>query len=87
MPKYSEKDLNRTITVQCDAKTGFTASDLTEQLMPFMQEAQTSWKPGYIYSFGGESEASAEALGAVAAKTPDSRVFDSFAPNASIQFF
>lgn len=35
-----------------------------------MQEAQTNWKPGYTYSFGGESEASAEALGAVAAKLP-----------------
>jgi len=68
--KIFRKDLNRTITVQCDAKTGYTASDLTEELMPFMQETQASWKDGYTYSFGGESEASAEALGAVAAKLP-----------------
>ncbi len=68
--KIFRKDLNRTITVTCDAKTGYTASDLTSELMPFMQEAQAGWEDGYTYSFGGESEASAEALGAVAAKLP-----------------
>ena len=68
--KIFRKDLNRTITVTCDAKTGYTASDLTSQLIPFMKELQTTWKPGYTYSFGGESETSAEALGAVAAKLP-----------------
>ncbi len=68
--KIFRKDLNRTITVTCDAKTGYTASDLTGELMPFMQEAQAGWKDGYTYSFGGESEKSAEALGAVAAKLP-----------------
>ncbi|MBX2877927.1 MAG: efflux RND transporter permease subunit [Saprospiraceae bacterium] len=68
--KIFRKDLNRTITVQCDAKEGFTAAELTSQLMPFMEEAQAAWKPGYTYSFGGESEASAEALGAVASKLP-----------------
>ncbi|MCR9290294.1 MAG: efflux RND transporter permease subunit [Bacteroidetes bacterium] len=68
--KIFRKDLNRTITVTCDAKEGFTASDLTKELIPYMQEAQANWKPGYTYEFGGESEASAEALGAVAAKLP-----------------
>jgi len=68
--KIFRKDLNRTITVTCDAKTGYTASELTNRLANYMQEAQASWKPGYTYSFGGESEASAEALGAVASKLP-----------------
>ncbi len=68
--KIFRKDLNRTITVQCDAKEGYTASELTSQLMPLMEEAKAEWKPGYTYRFGGESEASAEALGAVAAKLP-----------------
>lgn len=68
--KIFRKDLNRTITVTCDAKTGFTASELTNQLMPYMEEVQKEWGPGYTYSFGGESEASAEALGAVAEKLP-----------------
>lgn len=68
--KIFRKDLNRTITVTCDAREGFTASNLTQELMPFMEEAQANWKPGYTYSFGGESEASAEALGAVGAKLP-----------------
>lgn len=68
--KIFRKDLNRTITVTCDAQSGYTASDLTKELMPYMQETQDNWKPGYTYSFGGEREASAEALGAVATKLP-----------------
>ena len=68
--KIFRKDLNRTITVTCDAKTGFTARDLTDELMPYMEEQKASWEAGYTYSFGGESEASAEALGAVGEKLP-----------------
>jgi len=70
LAKIFRKDLNRTITVTCDAKAGYTASDLTQALIPFLEEAQADWEPGYTYSLGGESEASAEALGAVAAKLP-----------------
>jgi len=68
--KIFRKDLNRTITVSCDAKEGFTASDLTNTIIPFMDEIKSEWESGYTYSVGGESEASAEALGAVAAKLP-----------------
>ena len=68
--KIFRKDLNRTITVTCDAKAGFTASDLTKELVPFMEETKTDWQPGYTYSLGGESEASAEALAAVGAELP-----------------
>lgn len=70
LAKIFRKDLNRTITVTCDAREGFTASELSQELRPFMEEIQANWKPGYTYSLGGESEASAEALGAVAAKLP-----------------
>ncbi|MEO1712633.1 MAG: efflux RND transporter permease subunit, partial [Bacteroidota bacterium] len=68
--KIFRKDLNRTITVTCDAKTGFTARNLTDELMPYMEEQKANWESGYTYSFGGESEASAEALGAVGEKLP-----------------
>ncbi len=68
--KIFRKDLNRTITVSCDAKDGFTASQLTRELTPFMDEIKTDWQAGYGYSLGGESEASSEALGAIAAKLP-----------------
>jgi multidrug efflux pump subunit AcrB len=68
--KIFRKDLNRTITVSCDAKEGYTASDLTKTIIPFMDEIKSEWKSGYSYTVGGESEASAEALGAVAAELP-----------------
>ena len=68
--KIFRKDLNRTITINCDAKPGYTASDLLKELTPFMEEIKTEWDSGYYYSFGGESEKSSEALGAVADKLP-----------------
>ena len=68
--KIFRKDLNRTITVSCDAKEGYTARDLTDEIIPYLEDAQSNWKDGYSYSLGGESEASAEALGAVAEKLP-----------------
>ncbi len=68
--KIKRRDLYRTLTVSCDVKSGFTAQDITDALVPYLEEASQSWKPGYGYELGGESEQSAEAMGAVAAKLP-----------------
>lgn len=68
--KLFRKDLNRTITVSCDAVDGYTASSITKEIINKLEEMTSNWKPGYTYTVGGQSEASAEALGAVAAKLP-----------------
>ena len=68
--KILRRNLYRTMTVSCDAQSGFTATNITDQLNPFLQDAQNSWKPGYTYKLGGESEQSNEAMGAVGAKLP-----------------
>ena len=68
--KIKRRDLYRTLTVTCDAKSGFTAQDITDSLVPWLAENSQSWQPGYRYQLGGESEQSAESMGAVVAKLP-----------------
>ncbi len=69
-PKILRRDLFRTISIKADAQASFTATDITDELSPWLQEAQQNWPDGYTYELGGESESSAEALGAVAEKLP-----------------
>ena len=68
--KIKRRDLYRTLTVTCDAKSGFTAQDVTNALIPYLEEDSKSWKQGYRYELGGESEQSGESIGAVIAKLP-----------------
>lgn len=68
--KIKRRDLYRTLTVTCDAKSNFTAQDITDALIPWLGEDSTSWKRGYRYELGGESEQSADSMGAVIAKLP-----------------
>ncbi|MDE2890163.1 MAG: efflux RND transporter permease subunit [Gemmatimonadota bacterium] len=70
LAKIKRRDLYRTMTVTCDAKSGFTAQDITDVLIPWLDEDRKSWKPGYHYELGGESEQSSEAMSAVVAKLP-----------------
>ncbi len=69
-PRIVRRDLERTVTVESDLKEGYTANDITGQLTPWLEEASADWKPGYSFEFGGESETSATAMAAVAAKLP-----------------
>ncbi len=68
--KIKRRDLYRTLTVSCDAKSGFTAQDITDALVPWLEANSESWQPGYRYELGGESEQSGESMGAVLAKLP-----------------
>ena len=70
LAKIKRRDLYRTLTVTCDAKSGFTAQDITDEFIPWLEEDSESWQPGYRYELGGESEQSGEAMSAVVAKLP-----------------
>ena len=70
LPRIKRRDLNRTMTVTCDAGRGFTATDVTDALVPWLEEDSRSWKRGYRYELGGESEESGDAMGAVVSKLP-----------------
>jgi multidrug efflux pump subunit AcrB len=68
--RIMRKDLIRTITVNCDARPGTTASEITEELTPELDRMLQKWGPGYSYNLGGESEKSDEAMSAVASNLP-----------------
>ncbi len=68
--KIKRRNLYRTLVVSSDAASGVTASDITDDILPWLEEASQEWKPGYTYTLGGESEQSAEAMGAVVSKLP-----------------
>jgi multidrug efflux pump subunit AcrB len=70
LARIMRKDILRTITVNCDVRPGTTASEITGQLVPALDQLLEEWGPGYSYSLGGESEKSAEALGAVGVNLP-----------------
>ena len=69
-PKILRRNLFRSMTISCDAKEGITASEITSELIPWLNEFSQSWNSGYTYTLGGESEQSNEAMGAVIAKLP-----------------
>jgi multidrug efflux pump subunit AcrB len=68
--KIKRRDILRTISIECDAGEGFTAAEITQKLEPLLDQMAQDWGPGYSYNLGGESEKSAESLGAVAVKLP-----------------
>jgi multidrug efflux pump subunit AcrB len=70
LAKVLRRNLYRTMTISCYARAGFTATNITDELTPFLQEEASTWKPGYTYELGGESESSSEAMGAVIEKLP-----------------
>ncbi len=68
--KILRRNLFRTITVSCDAQAGYTASEITNLLLPNIEKDATNWKGGYTYELGGESENSGDAMGAVIEQLP-----------------
>jgi multidrug efflux pump subunit AcrB len=68
--KILRRNLYKSITISCDAIQGFTAAELNSIISPWLEENAKTWKPGYTYTEGGESEQSGEAMGAVGAKLP-----------------
>ncbi|MGK0365997.1 MAG: multidrug efflux pump subunit AcrB [Saprospiraceae bacterium] len=69
-PKILRRNLHRSMVTTCDAVDGFTATDLTDEITPWLEEEAKDWGAGYSYSLGGESEQSSKAMGAVIAKLP-----------------
>ncbi len=63
--KILRRDLYRTMTVTSQLQTGYTASEVLNQLKPWLDDAQKDWGAGYRYELGGENEDSAKAIGAV----------------------
>lgn len=70
LPKIIRRNLNRTITVASELQAGYTANEVTGELLKWLNEQRDQWGSEYTFELGGESEASGDAMGAVTAKLP-----------------
>jgi multidrug efflux pump subunit AcrB len=68
--KILRRDLTKTVTVTSDVKSGFTASDITRAITPWLNENKTLKQNNITFELGGDAEGSADAMGAVANKLP-----------------
>ncbi|MEM9552869.1 MAG: efflux RND transporter permease subunit [Acidobacteriota bacterium] len=63
-------DRERMITIQVQLQLGVTVAEVLDTFRPWLDEQQTTWKPGYSYLEGGETEESDKAAVSVVAALP-----------------
>jgi multidrug efflux pump subunit AcrB len=63
--KIKRLDLERTLVVSSELTSRGNASDIMNEMSPWLEEQQSSWSPGYHYFTGGDAESTAESMGAV----------------------
>ncbi|MDD3742458.1 MAG: efflux RND transporter permease subunit [Lentimicrobiaceae bacterium] len=68
--KIIRKDRVKTMTVGAHLAQGYNASDIFEDIDPWMKQQQKTWNAGYTYEFGGEDEDTNENLGAIFSRLP-----------------
>ncbi|MEM7616866.1 MAG: efflux RND transporter permease subunit, partial [Pseudomonadota bacterium] len=64
------RDRMRTITIRTMHYPGVTATEVANQITPFLLEQQKNWPANYSYEMGGEMETSTDSSQAIAAKLP-----------------
>ncbi|MEZ5066010.1 MAG: efflux RND transporter permease subunit [bacterium] len=64
------RDRLKTVTVSADVLRGVTPSQVTNVLLPRLDDAKAGWPFGYIYGMGGELEGSVKAANSIGAKLP-----------------
>ncbi|MEM7361022.1 MAG: efflux RND transporter permease subunit [Pseudomonadota bacterium] len=64
------RDRSRTITVRTLHLPGVTATEVSNQFLPWLQEQSQGWPPGYEFEMGGEMETSDDANKSIAEKLP-----------------
>ncbi len=64
------RDRDRTITLKAKLHPGATATDVNNELTPWLLETQKSWPKDYYYNEGGETEEADKGNASIAAKMP-----------------
>lgn len=70
LAKILRRNLVRTITVESQLEAGVTAGEVSAPMVAWLDSQLESWGAGYSYELGGDSEASANAMGAIIMKLP-----------------
>ncbi len=68
--KIKRLDLTKTITISSQLTEDGNASAIIEEITPWLEVQQESWKGAYSYDLGGEAESTAENMGAVVKYLP-----------------
>ncbi len=69
--KIVRQDLVRTITVSSELREDGNASEILDEIKPWLAEQNEEvWGEDYVYAFGGDAENTAENMGAVLAYLP-----------------
>jgi multidrug efflux pump subunit AcrB len=68
--KILRRDRLKTVTVEAYLLDGITATEVTDQITPYLDEIEKGWPLGYIYEYGGEMESSVEAQASIMVQLP-----------------
>ncbi|MFA8433501.1 MAG: efflux RND transporter permease subunit [Marinifilaceae bacterium] len=63
--KIKRKDLVRSINISSELREGGNASEIMNEMIPWLEEQKANWSEGYTYELGGDSESTSENMGAV----------------------
>ncbi len=64
------RDRERTLSLNVQLAPGATAAEVVKTLVPWLEQAQTSWPTGHEFEIGGETEESGDANASIAAELP-----------------
>ena len=68
--KIRRRDRLKTVTVESDLEVGFTAAEISAQMVPWLEAESESWPLGYTWELGGEEEESAKANASIMEQLP-----------------
>jgi multidrug efflux pump subunit AcrB len=68
--KVLRRNGSRAVSVIADVAPGTLASDVINELVPWLEQASSSWPLGTRFEIGGEDEASSKANASIGAKLP-----------------
>ncbi|MGI9232994.1 MAG: efflux RND transporter permease subunit, partial [Woeseiaceae bacterium] len=64
------RDRDRTLSLNVQLKSGATAAEVVQTLVPWLEEEAKSWPAGHTFEIGGETEESGDANASIAAELP-----------------
>jgi multidrug efflux pump subunit AcrB len=68
--KIRRRNRLKTVTVESDLEPGYTANQINQDLVPWLEEHSAAWPRGYSWELGGEQEASAKANASIMEQLP-----------------
>ena len=68
--KIFRRNRLKSVKIFSDVQPGLTAVEVTDQLIPWLEEQQGAWPLGYVYDLGGEFETSGKGNRSIVEKLP-----------------